>query len=265
MASLLKGSSQWHLQPGGRGPTPDAVFGLYTRDEEWEGPTSGLATFLASYPTGSTHPTWSYLKLETWEPTYAEGNMSRVRLTYTGHPSGGSAPTLKLQRMLKSESKAITLVRTFERAWRFWELEVGGLTQVEWSNIKQEAPGELSYIYYTPTLTFSYCRPALVKEPLYESQATSELAGLTPATLNQTTRQTDSNWTTMEGVATASDLSVYTTIGDTSLPAIKNMRTYWEFEDGQQTGTPQLRVADISCEPRGAWYQVTETWEIELV
>lgn len=253
MALKLAGDLSWKLQVGARGPTPDTTYGLYRREEEWQGKQDDLAAFLASKPVGAAYPTAAWLTLSEYEPTYLEAGMARCRLTYTGHPSGGSQPTKRLQRMLKTESKSIMLVRRFERVTS--SSTINGITTKLWGPVEQEAPGQLIYSYYTPSITYRYTRQGLVKAAQYTALAATDLAGLAPVMLSVQQRQTDPTWVTRSGVATNTDLSLY---------EIRNFSQTYEFEGGETAGTPTPRAAELSCELVGEWGEVEETHEIEL-
>lgn len=258
MALTFKGDSTFKLQVGARGPTPDPVYHLYTRDETWQGKQTDLPAFLATRPPGSVHPLYPTLRIAEYEPMPLEAGMADLWFRYVGGAAGPPIATTKRNSLLRPSSTAIKLVRTFRRIAGGTTLN--GVTTNSISQVRQEAEGEQTYSYRSPSITYYYCAPYDVKLPLFTNRAASDLAGLTPTIINKQTRQTSSEWVTVSGYSTPSDIS------DPDL-GVTNLVQFTEFPTGGGTGTPQSRATDLVSNARGlsGWYEVEETHEIDLV
>lgn len=276
MALKKKGNLAFALQAGARGPVADTTTGMYRRDEEWEGQETDLTAFLASKPPGSAHPAYPYLKVYEVEPTMNEAGMARVRITYTGHPTGASTPTLQFQKSLRTGAVGVKIVRRYERMVAF-TLYQGEIISSNWVPVSDEADAEMAFSYFAPSVTFRYCRSQFIKSPQFSAQANAELAGQTPEITKSNIRQTTPNFTTTSGTNlnpidsipenTTSDLQ-----GQINRLAAekRNLRISYEYEGSSIVGqpyfgTPVIRSTDLTCEQRGSMFEVQETWEIALV
>lgn len=289
MALKKKGNLAFALQAGATGPVADTTTGMYRRTEEWEGQETDLTSFLATKPPGSAHPAYPYLKVYEVEPTMNEAGMARVRITYTGHPTGASSPTLRFQRSLRTSSVSVKIVRRYERVISYavktddplsTQQSAAGYNYVYdivWATVEDEADGEMAYSYYAPSVIYRYCRSNFVKSPQYQTQATQELSGQTPTILKQDVRQTGSQFTLRLGtnlteqplVAQPSDDPIQAE-ENRLLATKKNLVTFYEYQGSSTVnqpylGTPTLRSTDLTTEQKGTMFEVEETWEVDLV
>lgn len=267
MALKKTGNLAFKRQAGARGPSPDSTYGLYRRDEDWEGQDTDLAAFLATRPEGSVHPDFPYLKLKEATTTYNEAGIARVALSYTGHPNGigSQTPTKRFQKMMKTATVEGQLKRKF---WRWVFQDVVGLSPLRMQiEVTQIATAELNYRYYTPSVTYRYSSSTMVTSPRYTSLAATDLAGQTPQIIFESTKKTGEYTHQFTGslpapwVTNGDDLSGYDIngfVGQTTTVTA-------EGKDGASIlSTPIIRASDLSCEQQGTYWEVEETHEIEL-
>jgi hypothetical protein len=254
MALFNKGNLNWKRQAGLTGPKPDPAYNIFRLEEPWQGRQADLNAFLASKPLGSIYPTASWLRLSDYEVTYREAGIADVRLIYAGTASPGALGTSRFQRLLKSQSRQMTIRRRFERVASQTTLFAGGTTQT-WANVLQEIPAEQAYQYYAPSITFRYTTFGKQKTPLFQSSAQAEIGALSPSVQVVAERITGQQWVTIQGLVTASNLEGL---------EIRNLTQFPFVEGGSQT--PVLRFTDLVSEPEGqsGYYKNDETWEIDL-
>jgi hypothetical protein len=252
-APRFRGNSTFKRLPGATGPTPDLVYNLYSREETWEGQTANLGAFLSSYPLGVAHPTYSYLKLAEYRPTaIGEGGVSQVWLRYTGAPSSPTATTLRGTDQLKNGSAQGRLVVN----WTLSNPPAGsGLnlfgSATTWANTP------ISFDYLSPAVTIRYSSSTFVKNGQFQTLASQKLGNSNPTLLNVTA-----------GSATAGSVTTqYQTveIASVSYYFLSNLSTPISLTSGAPGPlTPILQCTDVSCEQKGSWFEVDETWALEL-
>jgi hypothetical protein len=266
MAIKKKGDLSFKLQAGARGPSPDSVYDLFRREEEWVGQDTDLTSFLASKPKDSAHASFGYLKLYEYSVTLNEAGMASVNLVYTGHPNGigSTSPTKRFQKMLKTATVEGRLKRTFTR-WVYEDGTSTGTTSINKTtlDVTQTATAEINYRYYTPSITYRYSSSTIVTSPRYSAQASVDLAGQTPSVILESSKKTGEYLHSYTGtipsgwLTNGDDLSAFDIQG--------SVTTTTESANGQPIlSSPVIRAADLVAEQRGTYWEVEETHEIEL-
>lgn len=274
MALVFRGSnSAFKRQVRPRGPTPDTTHGLFTLEETWQGKQSDLAAFLATRTLASAHGTYSELKLSEWEPTRIEAGMADVWLRYVGASvpgSGLTTGTKRFQSLFKSISAPVKKRRSFDRWASYTVGSAMSTADVSWGSVVQEVAAELTMTYYAPSITYRYASNALIKAARRSSDATTDLASVTPKILSENLRQTSDIWEMFSGFSTPSDItflqSLPSGVTGPGSSQIRNYREEYVFDGDSPVGSPVTRATDMSCEPVGGsgWHNVEETWEVEL-
>ena len=229
--------------PGAVGPKENS-FGLDEMTRYFQGDASAWSAFRATILPGTADPEFSGLKVSEISPERLEGDLVKATVSYSGLRDGGDGsgktPQKRFSRQLKSATSSITLTRTHE----FATLQNPDGSYGNWMPITETQEGSVSYSFYAPSVTYRYCRNASVTAPQYAATATTDIGALDIEPFNR--------------VMSLANGASWGLLGE-------NTRNVQLTDSGLSTGTKTTRNTDLTCDQRGAWFEIEETWEVVYV
>lgn len=216
-------------------------FGLDELSRPFMGGEEDLDSFRSFYLPGTPDSEFPALTIGDITEDGMDGNLVRASVNFVGMLSGGDGSDKAPQHSRDLALKTGTAAGTQTRSYDYVSQTLNGIET--YSTNTYTAEGEISFDYYTPTITFRYARNFDVTSPQYESEAATKLAGMVISAFNKTFKATN---------------------GWPLLPESYTNRVLRDPVITDDLGMTKMRLSQFNSEQRGVWFEVTETWELYL-
>jgi len=185
------------------------------------------------------------------------GDLKRVTIKYSGqaYPDSNTTgnwkpPQISSDLSRQTTSQQVTQTRSFEQLVSYTNMESGGVSNLIYAPVSQQASANLEIEFYAHTVTYRHTRDyhPVAGSVRFMAEAEAYLAAASVDIISQKTTQ-EEPWP---------DLPTDQVEGATTIPGYRNLTTSTASE---ATLTSKIRLANISCRQNGTWFEIDETWE----